>query len=609
MIDRRQFVLSTAAAAIAAAGTGPLAAAAPAAPATGGPEDKALLTLLDAFFYEGVDESPENATSLGLDKGARAGLKAKLDDRSEAERTRALARAEDRLKRLRAIDRAKLTPANQINYDVIDWSTTRRVANGRRFFYGNGGWGGPYVLSQLTGAYQDIPDFLDSQHAIATKQDADAYLARLDAFATAIDQDTARQRDNAARGVFAPDFALDLALGQMNALRGRPAAETVLVASIARRTGEKGIAGTWGADAEKIVAGKVFPALDRQMALVKELRARATHDAGVWRLPDGGAYYAASLESSTTTTMSADEIHRIGLTQVAELSAELDAILKGQGMTRGTVGERLAALNADPKQLYPETDEGRAALIASLNADVKHMYGLLPRFFNEIPKATVEIRRVPVFIQDGAPNGYYNGASLDGSRPAIYYINLKETADWPKYTLPSLTYHEAVPGHHLQISLAQESTEIPLIRRRGGFSAYTEGWALYAEQLADELGLYKDDPLGKAGRLQSFLFRAGRLVVDTGIHAKRWSREQATDYLVGVTGMPRPRTLREVERYCVWPGQACSYKVGHNKWVELRARAQARQGSRFDIRTFHDVLKSGAMPLAILEKLVDARIA
>jgi uncharacterized protein (DUF885 family) len=294
----------------------------------------------------------------------------------------------------------------------------------------------------------------------------------------------------------------------------------------------------------------------------------------------------------------------MGLSQVAEISGQIDAILKSQGFTQGSVGERLDALNKTPAQLYADSDAGRAELLAGLNAGIKDMYARLPRDFATIPSAPLEIRRVPPEIQDGASNGYYRRASLDGSRPAIYFINLKDVGDWPKYTLPTLSYHEGVPGHHLQISIAQESKDIPTLRKLGFFSAYSEGWALYSEQLAGELGAYDNDPLGRAGFLQSFLFRAARLVVDTGLHSKRWSREQATDYMVRTTGFARPRSQREIERYCTQIGQACSYKVGHTAWVRARADAQKTLGDRFDIKQFHEVLKEGAMPLSILERRI-----
>ena len=296
----------------------------------------------------------------------------------------------------------------------------------------------------------------------------------------------------------------------------------------------------------------------------------------------------------------------MGLAQVAEITAELDKILRGEGMTTGSVGERLTALNHDPKQLYANTPEGRAELIASLNAGVKAMYARLPQAFSHIPTASLEIRAVPVEIQDGASNGYYKRASLDGSRPAIYFINLKDVGDWPKYSLPSLTFHEGVPGHHLQISIAQESADIPTLRKIGFFGAYSEGWALYAEQLANELHAYAN-PLERAGYLQSFLFRAARLVVDTGIHTQKWSREKATAYLVATTGFAQPRSQREVERYCTQAGQACSYKVGHMAWTRARANAQKILGAKFDLKRFHEVLKDGAMPLTVMEGVVERR--
>jgi uncharacterized protein (DUF885 family) len=329
----------------------------------------------------------------------------------------------------------------------------------------------------------------------------------------------------------------------------------------------------------------------------------------VWRLPDGEAYYQGAIEASTTTRMSADEVHRIGLEQVAELEAQLDPILRREGLTRGTAGERLAELNKRPDQLFANTDEGRQALIAELNKQIAEIEAQLPRAFNTLPKADVVARRVPELIQAGSPGAYYDSAPLDNSRPAIYYINLRDTFDRPKFGLRTLTHHEATPGHHLQVSLAQESEEIPLIRRFGGYSAYSEGWALYSEQLADELGMFEGRPLERAGMLQSFLFRATRLVVDTGMHAKRWSREQATDYFLRTTGIARGRGQNEIDRYTSWPGQALSYKIGHTVWLRLRDEAKAKLGDRFDLKDFHRVLLLGSMPLTVLERQVAARTA
>ena len=602
-MNRRQFVASTALASAAFAVPSALRAAAAA-----GSEDAKLAALFDAFFNEGVDESPEGASSLGLDKGARAPLKLQLNDYSAQGKIDRLNRQKSRLARLRAIDRSKLSAGPALDYEIIDYDLSRGIAAETRFTFGSArGNFQPYVITQQQGPYRGIPDFLDSTHKIVTAEDAGAYLARLNAFPKALDDSLARQMSDAQRGVFAPDFALDVTLQQLNALRRQPAGSTVLVESLVRRAKVAGLTGDYAPKATSIVETAIFPAFDRHIAAITALRAKATHEAGVWRLPDGDAYYAAGVKSSTTTELTPDEVHRLGLAQVAEISGRLDTMLKAQGLTQGSVGDRLTALGNRPEENYPNTDEGRAELIARLNDQIKAAYVRLPQVFRTLPKAPVEVRRVPVFIQDGASNGYYQGAALDGSRPAAYYINLKDTHEWPKFGLPTLTYHEAVPGHHLQISIAQESTDIPLIRRRGGYSAYSEGWALYAEQVADELGLYEGNPLGRIGYLQSFLFRAARLVIDTGIHYKRWSREKATDYMVATTGFAHGRSEREVDRYCVGPAQALSYKVGHTQWVKLRDAVKAKQGAAFDPKAFHDVLRQGAMPLVILERVVMAR--
>lgn len=574
------------------------------------PADTKLRTLLDQFFYQSVEESPESASSLGLDKGERAYLKSKLDDYSTAGKFNRLAAARQRLYMLRALGKDSLSPAAQVDFDVVEYQLANIVASGEQFSYGAvGGRYAPYVISQLTGPYQTVPDFLDSQHKIETAADAESYLARLEGFAVALDQSLARQTEDAAIGVIAPDFALDTALAQLKALRSKSVEQTVMVTSLVRRAGAAKLTGDYGSRATAIVNQKIFPSLDRQIEAVTHWRSQAVSDAGVWRLPQGEAYYAGALHTSTTTELSPAAIHELGLTQVAEITNRINDILRKEGRTTGTVGERLVALNNEPAQLYANDDSGRAALLAQLNSQIEAMYKRLPKAFATLPKALVSVKRVPEFIQDGAANGYYQGAALDGSRPAAYYINLKDTHDWPKFSLPTLTFHEAVPGHHLQISLSQESTAIPLIRKRSPFSAYTEGWALYAEQLADELGFYKGDPLGRVGYLQSFLFRAARLVVDTGLHFKRWTRLQATDYLTQTTGFARPRAQREIDRYCVWPGQACSYKVGHTSWVRLRDHAREQLGTRFDLKAFHAVLLQGAVPLVVLDKLVNQWIA
>ena len=605
-MDRRHFLTASAATATVAAL--PVGAQAPATPAAKSPADARFHALLDKMFYDRISENPEGATRLGLDVGARAALRSQLNDDSVASQQRDLARAKADLAAIKKVNRAELSPAGQLDWDILDYQLGRSIAGAERFKYGASlGRFAPYVLSQLSGAYRDVPDFLDSQHPVANASDADAYLARLAAFPTAIDNDTERQRADATKGVFAPDYILDTALKQLGAVRDQAAGDTVMVKALARKLKAANLPDDRIAKATAIVEGQVFPALDRQRALVTELRGKATHDAGCWRLPDGAAYYSAAAEAATTVKLTGEEIHKLGLDQVAQISARMDTILKAQGMTQGTVGDRMVALNKRPDQLFPNTDPGREELLAVLNGQVKAMYARLPEQFAIIPKAPVEVRQVPAAIRAGAPGGYYEAASLDGSRPGIYFINLRDTFDRPKFGLATLSYHEAVPGHHLQVMTAMESTDIPLIRRRGGFSGYSEGWALYTEQLADEMGMYEGDPLGQVGYLQSLLFRATRLVVDSGMHAKRWSREQATDYLIATTGIARGRSQGEIDRYTCWPGQACSYKIGHTKWVELRDWAKAKAGPNWDPKAFHRVLSQGAMPLTVLERVVKSR--
>lgn len=600
-MNRRQFLASCSATAL----TGLVAAP---ARASARHADAALTALLDQFFAARLAESPEQATALGLDTGARSALRRQLDDRSREAAMRQLAQRRQERAQLLAIPRDRLSPTAQIDHDVVLYQLDRALG-GARFDYGvTAGRFAPYILTHMTGAYRELPDFLTDSHPVRDAGDADAYLARLEAMATAVDQDVARQQADAAKGVFAPDFVLDTSLKLLATLRTPPANESLLVARFAERLQAAGIAGDRAAAAARIVAGKIYPALDRQRAFLEDLRAKATHDAGVWRLPDGEAFYAAAAEASTTIAMTGDEIHRLGLDQVADLTGRIDAILKQQGMSQGSVGERLVALNRRPDQVFPNTDAGRAELIALLNRQIAAINARLPQAFRTLPKASVGARRVPAEIEAGAPGAYYDAAPLDGSRPASYFINLRDTFDRPVFGLKTLTYHESVPGHHLQVSLALESDAIPMIRRRSFFSGYVEGWALYAEQLADELGMYDDDPLGRVGHLQSLLFRATRLVVDSGLHAKRWSREQATDYFIATTGIARGRSQNEIDRYTIWPGQACSYKLGHTVWNRLRDDARRRQGDRFDLRQFHDVLRLGPMPLSVLERVVTARI-
>jgi uncharacterized protein (DUF885 family) len=601
-MNRRQ-LLGTGAAATALSA---LPIAAFAAPGTHAELD----TLFTAFVDEGLDMQPEGATSIGLDVGARAHQKSELTDRSLAAAKKAQALNESQLARLEAFDASALSPADALNRDVVLYGLRQQVAAAKEFKYAGGNAGNPYVLNQMGGAaFHDLPDFLDSQHSIASNADAEAYLSRLSRFGTAVDQDSEQARHDAALGAAPPDFVIDATLVQLRALRATPADKSVLIQSLVRRTREKKLDGDWGARAAKLYQDEVIPALDRQIALLQDLRKTATHDAGVWRLPDGDDYYRASVAFWTTTNLSGDEIHRTGLALVEQLTAVADQKMRAQGIAGGTVGERFRGMYDNAKYDYPNTDDGKAKLLADLNLKVQAVQAKLPQYFGVLPKAKVEIRRIPPYTEAGAPGGYYQPGSLDGSRPGAYYINLRDTTEAPSWTLPTMTYHESIPGHHLQLSIAMEAP-LPLIRKLSFFSAYIEGWALYAEQLAQEMGMYQGDPLGEIGYYHDALFRAVRLVVDSGIHAKRWSREKAIAYYVAALGDKDASATTEVERYCVMPGQACGYMLGKLTWLRERTRAKAALGDRFDIRKFHDAgLTNGAVPLEVLPVVIDRYVA
>ena len=602
MIDRRRLLAAASAgAALAATGGGAFAQTASGAASA----KAALAAYMDRNFEQTLDLSPETVTGLGLDKGSRAAAKSLLSaptlakEEADREFTRR-SRTE-----LRTLDRASMDTQDAIYYDTIAANLDAVIAT-FDIPYGQGGWPNIYRVNQNGGAYQGTADFLDNQHTIETREDAEAYVSRVNAFADVLAAETDRMLEDFGIGVVPPDFILTKTIAQQEGMLATVPSESTLVQSIVRRTREKGIDGDWAARVEKLVSERINPALKRQNDALKAALPTAGHDASVARLPQGEQYYANSLHYITTTRLTADEIHRIGLEQVADLTARSDVLLKGQGFSQGSVAERISALGKDPANLYANTDEAKVELIAHLNTQMADMQRRLPNAFGRLPKAGVEIKRVPPEIQDGASQGYYNSPSLDGTRPGIYWINLTDTANWPKFGLPSLTYHEATPGHHLQISLQQESGSAPKLMNLMFFSSYVEGWGLYAEQLADELGAYDNDPLGRVGYLQSLLFRAVRLVVDTGIHSKGWSREQAIRYMVENTGRAQGAATSEIERYCAWPGQACAYKVGHNEWVRLREKARATLGDRFDIKSFHDTaLAGGGMPLTVLERVVD----
>jgi uncharacterized protein (DUF885 family) len=600
-MDRRQFVASGLALAV----TGALGRAARAAAETEAARARALY---DRIFEEILLVAPQLATTLGLDTGKRAGARSLLNGRGRAYRLGQLGPIAKAWPAVQKIDAAQLAGVDRTYFATVAWlSAICREIEAQPLGTVDGyNYPVPYVVTQLTGAYQSTPDFLESDHPIESAADATAYLDRLEMFAYAVTNDTGLAREHLGRGLVPPDFICDKTLKQLRLLRGQPGARSGMVTSLARRTAEKGIAGDWGPRAARIVDGPLARALDAQIKLVEEQRRRATHDAGIRRRPGGEAYYPLCLRYQTSTRMTPDEAHALGLAQVAEISAAADELLSAQGFGDGSVGARLAALTREPQWLYPSTDDGRSQLLADLNVQVTAMQRRMPELFGVLPKTPVEVRRVPPEIELGAPRGYAQSGSLDGTRPGAYYINLADTGIWPKWSLPTLTYHESIPGHHLQGTIALEAADTPLLHRTLAMNAYIEGWALYAEQLADEIGVYSEFPLGRLGLLQSFLYRAVRIVVDTGMHWKGWSREQAAGYMEDTVGLARAAVESEIDRYCVWPAQACGYKIGHLEFVRLREVARGKLGPRFDLRAFHDaVLKGGAMPLEVLAQVVD----
>jgi len=605
--SRRDFLAAGAASTALLAGCASTGAT-PTAPA--GDASAQLTTLLDRSVAATFRRAPELCTSLGLTE-ERAGYRFidKVSDRSKAAGRESRALTQAALAELRALDRAALPARDQVTYDVVATSWQNSLDNSA--FEVGGGAGGPYVVTQLTGAYRNGPDFLDAQHPLRTRDEADAYLVRLSGFAGQLDQETAIIAEDAGAGVIPPDFAIDGAISALEGFSSRAPSETSLIQTLVRRLpSTQGVSeadrATYIASAEALVRDTVFPAYRRQIEALRAIRPRAVHDAGIWRLPQGAEMYAAALRSRTTTTMSPQEIHDMGVQLIAQFHSEMDTILRAEGLTRGSVAERVQEISRRPDQLYPNTDEGRTQILADLVQQTREIEALMPRAFNTLAQAQLEIRRVPPAVEAGAPGGYYQRAALDGSRPGAYYINLRNTSEWPRFTLPTLNYHEGVPGHHWQIAIQQESGSIPFIRSAMlGFSAFSEGWGLYAEQLADELGVYANNRLGRLGYLQSMTFRASRLVVDTGMHHLRWSREQAIRSMMEATGDQESSVTTEIERYCVWPGQACSYMVGRQAINRMRDASRSALGARFDLKGFHDtMLANGAVPLTVLGQIM-----
>jgi len=573
-------------------------------PAT--PGDADALKLLDEVADNLVKLGPEGATSLGIDTGARSALRAELTDRSEAGKQRIAAQVRVDLDRTKAFDAKGLSHAPRTSIEVVR-SAYATALEGFALPYGDitvGGWRNtPYVVIQNVGAYLDIPRFLDSDHPIESAADAEAYLARLQSYGKQLDGELGRIQAARSAGLVPPAFLIDKAIAQMTLSAKNASEGGSVVESIERRTKAKNIAGDWAARARAIATKEIAPALERQLAELRRQRAVATNEAGIAARPHGEEFYRWALKASTTTGMSPDEVHEMGQRELKRLHGQMDAILKEIGYAQGSVGDRMKALANDPRYKFPEGDKGRAEIMAFINDRLDWIKAQMPRAFKTVVSPNLEVKRLPPEEEPGAPGAYGGAGSIDGKIPGRFWINLRTTALHSKYSLADLTFHESIPGHIWQ---GEYTHQMPLIRQLLAFNAYSEGWGLYAEQLGDELGAYDEDHVGRLGYLQSIAFRACRLVVDTGIHAKRWTREQGVTFFVDVNGSNPEEVASEVDRYCAWPGQACGYKVGHSEINRQRDKAKTALAGKYDLKAFNDtVVRGGNVPLDVLAKNVE----
>jgi uncharacterized protein (DUF885 family) len=571
--------------------------------------DAQASALLDSIAENLLRLSPEQATSLGIDTGNRARLRFALGDRSPAGVSRLAATIRSDLARAQALDTSKLSFPVRTSVDVVK-SAYSTALQGFALPYGDvavGGWRNtPYVVIQNVGAYIDTPKFLDTDHPIETRSDAQAYLSRLAQYPAQLDGELERMRSARGRGLVPPSFLIDKAIAQLSIAAKDAHDGGSIVESLDRRTKEKHIAGAWAAQAQAMMP-KVAAALDRQIAELNAERAVATDVAGMWSRPHGEEFYRWALKASTTTNLTPDQVHQMGLDQLKALHGRMDPLLKGLGYTQGSIGDRMKALAKDPRYKFSEGDQGRAEIKAYIQERLAIIRSRLPRAFNTLVPGHLEVKRMSPAEEPGAPAAYGGAGSIDGKIPGKFWINLRSNDLHSKYSLPDLAAHEAIPGHVWQ---GEYANKMPLIRTMLAFNAYSEGWALYAEQLVDELGVYDDFPAGRLGYLQSIAFRCCRLVVDSGIHAKRWTRQQGVDFFVNVNGSNPMEVASEVDRYCSWPGQACGYKVGHSTINRLRDKAKTELGPKYDLRAFDDaVVLGGNVPMDVLASNIDDYIA
>jgi len=571
--------------------------------------------LANRQVLEFLMRNPELFTEVGIADGSILDRHSgKLAPYTIQQRDAGYAQFESFLREVHWFDRAGLARQDQITYDILIDQYQSGLAP-RRFPWLPADLS-TYAISPMSGAQVQLTNFMETLHIVNNEKTARNYVARLETMGGKLDEITAEMRRQSRAGVILPPMLIERSLTVIHDTIAPAATENPLVTTfVARMSRVKSLDPTrqhaLEQQAAAAVRAGVYPAYERMRAALVALEpAAAGQAAGVGRLPDGAAYYATVLRQQTTTDYTPEQIHALGLSEVARISAGMDTLLRTQGLAAGSVGERMAALGKDPRFLFPNDDDGRRQALARFRQILDEVSARMPEYFRTQPAGRLTVERVPEGLEKGSSGAYYLPASMDGSRPGTFFANLRDMTELPQSEMKTLAYHEGIPGHHFQISIAHGLKGLPLIRQQPIYSAYAEGWALYAEQLAAEIGMYKDDPWGDLGRLQLELLRAARLVVDTGLHARDWSREQAIDYMVNTTGLARGEVTSEVERYMADPGQACAYKVGELKILALRAKARAALGARFDLKDFHAVvLENGGVPLTLLEQLVDEWIA
>ena len=569
------------------------------------------------WFYERVFmeygfQDPQLLSTMRMLPGWMDWYSDDLTDKSLAHEKKLDDKLRAALTTLRSYNRVGMKESDALNYDILEYFLVLQ-AEGEKYALHN------YPLNQLSGIQNEFPTFMATQHPVTTKREAEDYLTRLDKVPAMVDQVMEGLLARESKKITPPTFVVEKVLKEMRAFVAVSPTQNILYTSLVEKfdkAGQSAVSALSAAQRKDLMArtetairDKVYPAYGKFIAYYDQLLPKTTGNHGVWALPDGKAFYTHAVKMHTTTDMTAEQVHQLGLSEVARIEAEMDAILKHEGLSVGSVGVRVQDIAKRPAQLYPDTDAGRQQIIGEFQSIIDDIDKGLAPYFNVRPKMGVKVERVPKFREATAPGAYYNGPAFDGARPGVFYINLRNTNEVAKFSMRTLAYHEGIPGHHFQIAIQQELSGVPTFRKVLPFTAYAEGWALYAERLAWEAGFQKA-PLDNLGRLQAEMFRAVRLVVDTGLHDKRWTREQAIAYMLEKTGMSETDVVAEIERYLVTPGQALAYKVGMNKILVLRENAKTALGPKFDLKAFHDVvLTGGSMPMALLAQRIDQWLA